>query len=77
MTFLVIFSQDATQTYTAQEDAFKHDSSHKWCLKSKRTLFIPPDKVGVLTLERFQSINISSLWWKAAEQISKQMDAVL
>lgn len=53
MTFLVIFSQDATQTYTAQEDAFKHDSFHKWRLISKRMLFILQDKVGVLTLERF------------------------
>lgn len=77
MTFLVIFSQDATQTYTAQEDAFKHDPSQKRSWKSKPTLFILQDKVGVLTLERSQSINISWLRWKAAEQISKQMDAVL
>lgn len=42
MTFLVIFSQDATQTYTAQEDAFKHHSSPKTVLEIKATASHPP-----------------------------------
>lgn len=44
MTSLVIFSQDATQTYTDLEDAFKQDLSCKWWRNPKLNLFILHEK---------------------------------
>lgn len=77
MTSLVIFSQDATQTNTDLQDAFKQDLSRKWWRNPKLKLSILHEKCSVLTLEYFQNINIRSLLSRTAEHIFTQMDAVL